>query len=641
MRIIDLLSTDRIALGAQVSDKEQAIDKLVELQMAGGCIADREAYRKAILAREEMSSTAIEQGIAVPHAKSDAVSAPSLAAMTLTQGVDYGAMDGQPSDLFFMIAAPLNGDLHLEILSRLMVLLMDGEFVKALRSAADAQQFMAVIDRFEKEKYPQEVGGTEQKPVEEKAGYRVLAVTACPTGIAHTYMAAEALEKAAAQMNLSIKVETNGSAGVKNRLTAQEIEQADGIIVAADKNVETARFAGKKVLFVPVSDGIHKPQQLLEQIESGTVAVYEKEKKAAVQQQEQGKESFGRQLYKHLMNGVSHMLPFVIGGGILIAIAFLLDDYSINPANFGMNTPLAAFFKTVGGVAFDFMLPILAGYIAYSIADRPGLAVGIVGGYIAKVGNSFANISGENAVSGGFLAALLAGFVAGYLVLGIKKLADKLPESMEGIKPVLIYPLFGVLLIGVFMFAVNPTMAAINTGITGFLNSMGGSSKILLGCIVAGMMSIDMGGPFNKAAYVFGTASIASGNYDVMAAVMIGGMIPPLAVALASTFFKKKFTSEERKSGVVNYIMGLCFITEGVIPFAAADPLRVIPSCVAGSAVAGGLSMLFGCTLRAPHGGIFVFPVVGNVVGYLIALAAGSLVGMLLLGVLKKDKVEE
>lgn len=641
MRIIDLLSTDRIALGAQISDKEQAIDKLVELQMAGGCIADREAYRKAILAREEMSSTAIEQGIAVPHAKSDAVSAPSLAAMTLTQGVDYGAMDGQPSDLFFMIAAPLNGDLHLEILSRLMVLLMDGEFVKALRSAADAQQFMAVIDRFEKEKYPQEVGGTEQKPVEEKAGYRVLAVTACPTGIAHTYMAAEALEKAAAQMNLSIKVETNGSAGVKNRLTAQEIEQADGIVVAADKNVETARFAGKKVLFVPVSDGIHKPQQLLEQIESGTVAVYEKEKKAAVQQQEQGKESFGRQLYKHLMNGVSHMLPFVIGGGILIAIAFLLDDYSINPANFGMNTPLAAFFKTVGGVAFDFMLPILAGYIAYSIADRPGLAVGIVGGYIAKVGNSFANISGENAVSGGFLAALLAGFVAGYLVLGIKKLADKLPESMEGIKPVLIYPLFGVLLIGVFMFAVNPTMAAINTGITGFLNSMGGSSKILLGCIVAGMMSIDMGGPFNKAAYVFGTASIASGNYDVMAAVMIGGMIPPLAVALATTFFKKKFTSEERKSGVVNYIMGLCFITEGVIPFAAADPLRVIPSCVAGSAVAGGLSMLFGCTLRAPHGGIFVFPVVGNVVGYLIALAAGSLVGMLLLGVLKKDKVEE
>lgn len=642
MRIIDLLSADRIALGAQVSDKEQAIDKLVELQTAGGCIADPKEYRQAILAREQMSSTAIEQGIAVPHAKSNAVSAPSLAAMTLTQGVDYGAMDGQPSDLFFMIAAPLDGDLHLEILSRLMVLLMDGEFLKALRGAADAQQFMAVIDRFEKEKYPQEVVCTESKPMEEKSGYRVLAVTACPTGIAHTYMAAEALEKAAAQMNLSIKVETNGSSGVKNRLTAQEIEQADGIIVAADKNVETARFVGKKVLFVPVSDGIHKPQQLLEEIESGKVAVYEKEKKAVAHQvQQEGKESFGRQLYKHLMNGVSHMLPFVIGGGILIAIAFLLDDYSINPANFGMNTPLAAFFKTVGGVAFDFMLPILAGYIAYSIADRPGLAVGVVGGYLAKVGNSFANITGENAVSGGFLAALLAGFVAGYLVLGIKKLADKLPESMEGIKPVLVYPLFGILLMGVFMFAVNPAMAAINTGIVNLLNSMGGSSKILLGCIVAAMMSIDMGGPFNKAAYVFGTASIASGNYDVMAAVMIGGMIPPLAVALATTFFKKKFTAEERKSGVVNYIMGLCFITEGVIPFAAADPLRVIPSCVAGSAVAGGLSMLFGCTLRAPHGGIFVFPVVGNVLGYLIALAAGSLVGMLLLGLLKKDAVEQ
>lgn len=642
MRIIDLLSADRIALGAQVSDKEQAIDKLIELQTAGGCIADPKEYRQAIWAREQMSSTAIEQGIAVPHAKSNAVSAPSLAAMTLTQGVDYGAMDGQPSDLFFMIAAPLDGDLHLEILSRLMVLLMDGEFLKALRGAADAQQFMEVIDRFEKAKYPQEVVCTESKPMEEKSGYRVLAVTACPTGIAHTYMAAEALEKAAAQMNLSIKVETNGSSGVKNRLTAQEIEQADGIIVAADKNVETARFVGKKVLFVPVSDGIHKPQQLLEEIESGKVAVYEKEKKAVAHQvQQEGKESFGRQLYKHLMNGVSHMLPFVIGGGILIAIAFLLDDYSINPANFGMNTPLAAFFKTVGGVAFDFMLPILAGYIAYSIADRPGLAVGVVGGYLAKVGNSFANITGENAVSGGFLAALLAGFVAGYLVLGIKKLADKLPESMEGIKPVLVYPLFGILLMGVFMFAVNPAMAAINTGIVNLLNSMGGSSKILLGCIVAAMMSIDMGGPFNKAAYVFGTASIASGNYDVMAAVMIGGMIPPLAVALATTFFKKKFTAEERKSGVVNYIMGLCFITEGVIPFAAADPLRVIPSCVAGSAVAGGLSMLFGCTLRAPHGGIFVFPVVGNVLGYLIALAAGSLVGMLLLGLLKKDAVEQ
>lgn len=638
MRITDLLDKRSVMLGAAPSDKKQTLEQAVSLMVQSGKIADEEAYRQQVFAREEESTTGIGEGIAIPHGKCDAVTRPGLAAMVIPGGVDFDSLDGEPVTLLFLIAAPNTKDnVHLDVLSKLSMMLMDEEFTAKLRSAKSVDEFMQIVDAADSER----VSIDEQLQTKDGAASKILAVTSCPTGIAHTYMAAEALEKAAAQMNLSIKVETNGSAGVKNRLTAQEIEQADGIIVAADKNVETARFAGKKVLFVPVSDGIHKPQQLLEQIESGTVAVYEKEKKAAVQQQEQGKESFGRQLYKHLMNGVSHMLPFVIGGGILIAIAFLLDDYSINPANFGMNTPLAAFFKTVGGVAFDFMLPILAGYIAYSIADRPGLAVGIVGGYIAKVGNSFANISGENAVSGGFLAALLAGFVAGYLVLGIKKLADKLPESMEGIKPVLIYPLFGVLLIGVFMFAVNPTMAAINTGITGFLNSMGGSSKILLGCIVAGMMSIDMGGPFNKAAYVFGTASIASGNYDVMAAVMIGGMIPPLAVALATTFFKKKFTSEERKSGVVNYIMGLCFITEGVIPFAAADPLRVIPSCVAGSAVAGGLSMLFGCTLRAPHGGIFVFPVVGNVVGYLIALAAGSLVGMLLLGVLKKDKVEE
>ena len=639
MRIIDLLSTDRIALGAQVSDKEQAIDKLVELQMAGGCIADREAYRKAILAREEMSSTAIEQGIAVPHAKSDAVSAPSLAAMTLTQGVDYGAMDGQPSDLFFMIAAPLNGDLHLEILSRLMVLLMDGEFVKALRSAADAQQFMAVIDRFEKEKYPQEVGGTEQKPVEEKAGYRVLAVTACPTGIAHTYMAAEALEKAAAQMNLSIKVETNGSAGVKNRLTAQEIEQADGIIVAADKNVETARFAGKKVLFVPVSDGIHKPQQLLEQIESGTVAVYEKEKKAAVQQQEQGKESFGRQLYKHLMNGVSHMLPFVIGGGILIALAFLLDDYSIDPSNFGKNTPLAAYLKTIGEQAFGMMLPILAGFIAMSIADRPGLAVGLVAGLIAKMGSTFANPAGGD-VNAGFLGALFAGFAGGYLVLGLKKLFSKLPKSLEGIKPVLLYPVIGIFLAAVVTTFINPYMGMINDGLTHFLNGMGGTSRVMLGMILGGMMSIDMGGPFNKAAYVFGTAQLAEGNFEVMASVMAGGMVPPLAIALCTTFFKKKFTEKERQSGVVNYVMGLSFITEGAIPFAAQDPLRVIPSCLIGSAIAGGLSMAFGCTLRAPHGGLFVLPTIGNPVMYLAAVVIGAVVGCVILGILKKN-VEE
>lgn len=636
MRIIDLITKDRILLGASAADKQDAIEKMVELQAKSGNLSDKEVYKQAILAREAMSSTAIEAGIAVPHAKSETVTAPSLCAMTLKEGVDYGAMDGQPSDLFFMIAAPLNGDLHLEILSHLMVLLMDPQFLAALRGAKDEAEFISVIDRFETEKY-----GAAQETKPQKSGYQVLAVTACPTGIAHTYMAAEALEKAGKEMGISIKVETNGSGGVKNKLTDEEIQNADGIIVAADKNVETARFAGKKVLFVPVSDGIHKAEQLIEQIERGNAPVYEHKGSAEdVIVSKNEKESIGRQFYKHLMNGVSHMLPFVIGGGILIAIAFLLDDYSIDPANFGMNTPLASFFKTVGGVAFDFMLPVLAGYIAYSIADRPGLAVGFVGGYLAKVGNSFANITGDGAVSGGFLAALLAGFVAGYLVLLLQKIASKLPESMDGIKPVLIYPLFGVFFIGVFMYAVNPAMAAINTGIINLLNSMGGSSKILLGAIVAGMMSIDMGGPFNKAAYVFGTASIASGNYDVMAAVMIGGMIPPLAIALATTFFKKKFTADERKSGVVNYIMGLCFITEGAIPFAASDPLRVIPSCVIGSAVAGGLSMMFGCTLRAPHGGIFVFPVVGNVVGYLIALAAGAVVGMLMLGILKKNKTE-
>ena len=632
MKITDLLKPEAITLGLDVSSRGDVINALVGLHAAAGSLNDKDAYKAAILEREAQGTTAVGDGIAVPHAKTKAVKYPALSAVTVRGGVDFGAPDSKPSDLFFMIAAPQDSNDYLEILSRLMIMLMDGDFAAALRKAQTPQDFLRVIDECEKAKYPESGGRGEPS-----RAHRVLAVTACPTGIAHTYMAAEALEKAGAELGVTVKVETNGSGGVKNRLTAEEIANADGIIVAADKNVETARFAGKKVIFVPVSDGIHKAAELIRKIESGDVAVYEHEGAKEAVAAEAGSESFGRQLYKHLMNGVSHMLPFVIGGGILIAIAFLLDDYSINPANFGTNTPLAAFFKTVGDTAFNFMLPILAGYIAYSIADRPGLAVGIVGGYLAKVGNSFTNISGENAISGGFLAALLAGFVAGYLVLGIKKLADKLPESMEGIKPVLIYPLFGVFLIGVFMFAVNPIMGAINSGIVNLLNSMGGTSKILLGCIVAGMMSIDMGGPFNKAAYVFGTASIASGNYDIMAAVMIGGMIPPLAIALATTFFKKKFTAEERKSGVVNYIMGLCFITEGAIPFAASDPLRVIPSCVVGSAVAGGLSMLFGCTLRAPHGGIFVFPVVGNVFGYLIALVVGSIVGMLMLGLLKKD----
>lgn len=638
MRIVDLLQPGQIALHAQAADKQEAIQKLVALQNKSGALADPDTYREAILAREAQTSTAIEAGIAVPHAKSDSVKRPSLAAMTLDTGVDYGAMDGMPSDLFFMIAAPLDGDVHLEILSHLMVLLMDPAFAANLRAAKDEQAFLAVIDRYERAKY----GEPEQAapaPAPAKAGYRVLAVTACPTGIAHTYMAAEALEKAGQKLGIAVKAETNGSGGAKNVLTAEEIAEADGIIVAADRDVETARFDGKKVLFVPVSDGIHKAEELINTIETGEVPVYHS-RSGAAPVASGAKESTGRRLYKHLMNGVSHMLPFVIGGGILIALAFLLDDYSINPSNFGSNTPLAHFFKTVGDAAFGFMLPILAGYIAYSIADRPGLAAGIVGGFIAKQGNSFVNISGEGAISGGFLAALLIGFVAGYLVLGLRKLSDHLPDSLEGIKPVLIYPLFGILLTGTVMFAINPAMSAINAGITSLLNSMGSASKILLGCVAAGMMSIDMGGPFNKAAYVFGTASLAvgTGDSDIMAAVMIGGMIPPLAIALCTTFFKKKFTPDERKSGLVNYIMGLCFISEGAIPFAASDPLRVIPSCIVGSAVAGGLSMAFGCTLRAPHGGIFVFPLVNHVWGYLIALVAGSLVGMLMLALLKKDK---
>lgn len=644
MKITDLISPASIALGMTASSKENAIDLLVNLHEQAGNISDRAVYKKGILDREALGSTAIGEGIAIPHAKNAAVKRPALAAMTVPAGVDYEAMDGQPSNLFFMIAAPEGGgDVHLEVLSRLTMLLMDPEFRDKLLQATDAKAFMAVIDEKEKERFGEETASepdtAEQKQEEavqnEKSGYRILAVTACPTGIAHTFMAAEALEMKGKEMGYPLKAETNGSGGAKNVLTKEEIAAADGIIIAADKNVEMARFDGKPVLITKVADGIHKPQELIERVISGKVPVYHHEGGEQAEAETE-KESIGHQIYKHLMNGVSHMLPFVIGGGILIALAFLLDDYNIDPGNFGMNTPVAAFFKTIGGVAFDFMLPILAGYIAMSIADRPGLAVGVVGGYIAKVGYTFTEFDAAKCISGGFLGALLAGFAAGYLVLGLRKLCDKLPDSLEGIKPVLLYPLFGILGIGIIMCAVDPVMAAINTGLTNFLNSMGGSSKILLGAIVGGMMSIDMGGPFNKAAYVFGTASIASGNYDIMAAVMVGGMIPPIAIALATTFFKNRFTDNERKSGLVNYIMGLCFISEGAIPFAAADPLRVIPSCIAGSAVAGGLSMAFGCELRAPHGGIFVFPVVENVIGYLAALVIGSIVGMFLLALLKK-----
>ena len=657
MRITDLLNPQSVRLGAAAADKAAAIDTLIALQEKGGHLADKAAYREAILAREGQGSTAIEAGIAVPHAKSEAVKTPGLAAMTLAEGVDYGAADKQPSDLFFMIAAPLDGNLHLEILSRLMVLLMDPGFAAKLRGAKTPEAFLAAIDEAEAAKYGEEclpkvqpAKAAAPAPAAAQAqGYRILAVTACPTGIAHTYMAAEALEKAGKELGLPVKAETNGSGGAKNVLTADEIAAADGIIVAADKNVDTARFHGKPVLFVPVSDGIHKPAELIKQIESGAVPVYRSEGGPAAGAAPV-KESAGRQVYKHLMNGVSHMLPFVIGGGILIALAFLLDTFDpSNAANFGMGTPVAAFFKTIGGVAFNFMLPILAGYIAMSIADRPGLVVGFVGGSMAAAGTSFATIAGTaDPVASGFLGALLAGFVGGYFMLGLEKLCDKLPRSLEGIKPILIYPVVGVLFMGLFMCIVGPVVGALNVGLMNLLAGLGGTSKVLLGAVLGGMMSIDMGGPFNKAAYVTGTGAIATAlaagaaqgaiEYQMMASVMVGGMVPPIAIALCTTFFKKKVTADERKSGIVNYIMGLCFISEGAIPFAAADPLRVIPSCVVGSAVAGALSMVFGCGLMAPHGGIFVFPVVTNVLGYIISLAVGSAVGMALLAVLKKNK---
>ena len=635
MRIVDLLSRESILLGAAPKSKTEAIDLLIDLQVKGGKIADREEYKKGILAREAMSSTAVGEGIAIPHAKSEAVEAPSLAAMTVPEGVDYQAMDDEPSNLLFMIAAPNNGDVHLEVLSRLMTLLMDEDFRAKLLAAADAGEFLAAIDAAEKEKYPDEPKN--EKPAEQ-IGYKVLAVTACPTGIAHTYMAAEALEKAGKRLGISIKVETNGSGGAKNILTPEEIAACDGIIVAADKSVEMARFNGKKVIATKVANGIKIPDELIQRIENGDAPVYHHEGGSSGAVSSGEKESFGRKIYKHLMNGVSNMLPFTVAGGIFIALAFLIDTIAGAPQDdsFGTFTEAARFFKTIGGFAFNFMVPVLAGYIGKSIADRPGFLVGLVGGYLATTASTFAKIAGD--MPSGFLGALLAGFAGGFIMLGIEKLCDRMPKALNGIKPVLIYPLAGLGVIAVVMCAVNPFMGMINSGISDLLSSMGESSKILLGAALGAMMSIDMGGPFNKAAYVFGTAAIANGNYDIMAAVMVGGMVPPIAIALSTTFFKNRWTEEERKSGPVNYIMGLSFITEGAIPYAAADPLRVIPSCMVGAAVAGGLSMAFGCTLMAPHGGIFVFAVVGNWLMYLVSLVAGALVGMLMLALLKKKR---
>lgn len=632
MRIVDLLSKESIMLNGTPKTKSEAIDMLVDLQVKSGKIADKAEYKKGILAREQMSSTAVGEGIAIPHAKSTAVKAPSLAAMTVPSGVDYEALDEEPSNLLFMIAAPNDGDVHLEVLSRLMTILMDEDFRAKLIAAKNKDEFLKIIDDMEKEKYPDE---PKEAVAESKTGYRVLAVTACPTGIAHTYMAAEALEKAGKKLGITIKVETNGSGGAKNILTKEEIENCDGIIVAADKNVEMARFDGKKVISTQVSDGIKIPEKLINRIVSGDAPIYH-HSGAAAESASSGNESFGRKLYKHLMNGVSNMLPFTIAGGIFIALAFLIDTIAGAPqtGDFGTYTAAAKFFKTIGDFAFNFMIPVLAGYIGKSIADRPGFLVGLVGGYLATKGSTFAAVGGD--VPSGFLGALLAGFAGGYLMLGVEKLCDKLPKALNGIKPVLIYPLVGLGIIAVIMCAVNPFMGMINTSISNLLNSMGSSSKILLGCILGAMMSIDMGGPFNKAAYVFGTAAIASGSYDIMAAVMIGGMVLPLAIALSTTFFKNRWTEEERKNGPVNYIMGLSFVTEGAIPYAAADPLRVIPACMIGAGVAGALSMAFGCTLMAPHGGIFVIAVIGNWPMYLLSLVIGSVVGMLLLALFKK-----
>lgn len=634
MHIIDLLSSKSIELNISKTSKDAAIDKLISLQKSGGSITDASQYKSDILRREASGTTAIINGIAIPHAKSSAVKRPSLAVITQPNGIDWGAPDNKPSKLIFMIAAPENGsDIHLEVLSRLMTLLMDNSFYSKLVACSSKKEFLDIIDNAEKNlsKSNSVAKGTPAK-------YRILAVTACPTGIAHTYMAAEALEKAALKLGYPLKAETNGSGGAKNILTDEEIALADGIIIAADTSVQTDRFDGKKVIFAKASDGINNAEELILHLLNDNIQPFHSKKNNS--NASYSSESAGRRIYKHLMNGVSHMLPFVIAGGIFIALAFLIDSLAGAPqdSTFGAHTPASAFFKIIGGYTFNFMIPILSGYIATSIADRPGLLIGFAGGFLATTGSTFSNISG--AVPSGFLGALFAGFVGGYLILGLKKLCDFLPHSLEGIKPVLIYPLLGLGIISVVMCAVNPIMGSINTALTNLLNSMHGTSKVILGAILGAMMAIDMGGPFNKAAYVFGTAAIAGGNYDIMAAVMIGGMVPPIAIALATSFFKDCFTPEERKNGPVNYIMGLAFITEGAIPYAAADPLRVIPSCMVGSAVAGGLSMLFNCTLMAPHGGIFVFAVVGNWLMYIVSLITGAIAGMLMLGLLKR-KIKE
>lgn len=640
MTIRDLLAAESINLNGTPAGKTEALNQCIDLMAKSGKIADVEKYRKGVFAREEEGTTGIGMGIAIPHCKSDAVTKAGLAAMVVKDGVDFESLDGTPAKIIFLIAAPNTEDnVHLQVLSKLSVMLMDEQFTNSLINAGSVDEFLNIIDSAEKAKDEKEAAKEAKEPVEvKKDDVFIVAVTACPTGIAHTYMAAEAIEKKAKELGYQVKVETRGSAGAKNVLTDDEIAKAAGVIVACDTNVPTDRFDGKKVIECQVSDGINKTEELVKRIAAGDAPVFKASgKKEASHSSIGGKESIGHQIYKHLMNGVSHMLPFVVGGGILIAIAFLIDGFSVDlnslpadqRANFGTITQGAALFKGIGGTAFGFMLPILAGFIAMSIADRPGLAVGFVGGSIAANGTS------------GFLGALVAGFVAGYIVNLLKKIFSKLPESLDGVKPVLLYPLLGIFLIGVIMqFVVEPPIGALNTAINNGLNGLNGASAVVLGVLLGGMMAIDMGGPVNKAAYVFGTASIAAGNYNIMAAVMIGGMVPPLAIALATIFFKNKFTAEERKAGPTNFIMGLSFITEGAIPFAASDPLHVLPACAVGSAVAGGLSMAFGCTLMAPHGGIFVVPTIGNLLMYLVALVIGAFIACGLLGLLKK-KVSE
>ena len=631
MRITDLLSKDSIELNVTAKDKNDIIDKMTKLMLKTGKITDAEAYKKLVLKREEEGSTGVGEGIAIPHGKGDCVKEPGLVAMVVPHGVEYDALDGKPVNLLFMIAAPNTSDnVHLDVLSRLSTMLMDTEFKNKLILAKSKDEFLNIINETENEKF-------NEKP-EQAQGYEVLGITACPTGIAHTYMAAEALEAAGKEMGHPVKIETQGQSGVKNKLTKEEIKNAKAIIIAADIDIDLSRFKGKKILKAKVADGIHKPQELINRALSGKdIPVYQGNGNDNAGDEES--EGVGSKIYRHLMNGVTHMLPFVVGGGILIAISFLLDDYSIDPSNFGMNTPVAAFFKTIGNTAFDFMLCILAGYIAMSIADRPGLAVGFVGGALAKAGTTFDSISNPDAVvvSSGFLGALLAGFIGGYLVLLLKKIFSFIPKSLDSIKPILIYPVGGILLMALIMVAINPIVGAINTALNNFLSSMQGANKLILGAILGGMMSVDLGGPVNKAAYTFGTGMLAEGHYDIMAAVMAGGMVPPIAIALLATIFPKKLPRKDRQSALLNYVMGLSFITEGAIPFASADPIRVIASCIVGSAVAGAMSMLFNCTLMAPHGGIFVIPVVGNALMYLVSIAVGSVVAMFIMAALKKN----